>query len=1594
MVKNIPTIERSTKIRFGKNTLDDQAENTIVFNASNTAIQANTPGAVYLEPIRNRPDYDDPQIVLLMYNRDTKEITESGEAATDIIETTLEGATIRGNVINFSTVYFNNVEHASFVTDSNVGIRNTNPQHTLSIGSNVYFNDAGSNVLVVSGGVSIDGNLDVKGGITAITSNNLIIEDAIIELGKNNTSGDTTLDLGLIMGRPGSNVTVGFREETDEIVLAFTESSAYSNAIVPLTSEDINVHVYGRLYTESNVGVLNTNPMHTLDVGSNLYVDEFGSNILVVTGNTSVSGDLTVDTDTLFVDSSENKVGIKTVTPSAELHVVGNVYVSSNLTVDEDTLHVDVVNDSIGLGTVNPKANLHVIGNVYVSSNLTVDEDTLHVDVVNDSIGLGTVNPKANLHVIGNVYVSSNLTVDEDTLHVDAGGKSIGLGTVNPKANLHVIGNVYVSSNLTVDDDTLHVDAGGKSIGLGTVNPKANLHVVGNVYVSSNLTVDEDTLHVDAGGKSIGLGTVNPTSNLHVVGNAYVSSNVTTDGTLSLNHPTTALVTDLTSNVEVKLDQLSNVTIDTPIAEHLLVYDGSNWVNDFPQHTYIQIRNDLNGVNIEAGDAVYVKGTHNSNILNVGLAQSNSPSTMPCIGLSNQLLTPGQEGTAVAYGKALSVVTDTFLAGETVYVSNTVPGGLSNVKPFYTDSVPNLIQNVGVVTKIHASNGGVFVTGIGRANDVPNAQVVLDEGDINWVYVNDENNDFKKIEPSNLLTQLQTFEQVSAAGNVVSNVIEFKNVTTGLVTTSNLQVGSNISVTGLIDPNKKYLPMVDHDGFFKQSPVYLTDTGKYVISASEAEFLGNITLSGNNTIISSTSVTIEDRIFGIASNNAATDLDTGILIEHKDGDTYANVALIYHADDHRFSVGYTQNTFTDNHILHYQDPGGLVVDLLGNVQIQNSATLSSTLDVTGAATFANDLTVGAVSNLFVDVSTSRVGINEATPGASLDVGGDVNIQSGVNAMSKTSAALVVAGGVGVGGDVYASNTVLSGNFTVDTDTLIVNSTTDRVGINKEVPDVALDVVGDMVITDDFTVDTDTLRVDSVTDRVGINVSAPDASLHVIGNAYVSSNLTVDTNTLHVDAEGNKVGILTVNPEFALDVHGTSNVGALTATSLSVDTDTLHVDATNKRVGIETSSPEANLHVVGNVIVTSNLTVDTNTLHVDAEGNKVGILTVNPEFALDVHGTSNVGALTATSLSVDTDTLHVDATNKRVGIETSSPEANLHVVGNVIVTSNLTVDTNTLHVDAEGNKVGILTVNPEFALDVHGTSNVGVLTATSLSVDTDTLHVDATNKRVGIETSSPEANLHVTGNVYVSANLEVGASALYVDTVSATSNVGIGTSAPEYSLDVVGDINFTGDLYEGGSLFVSTPWEIESSPTALSYEKGNVGIGDANPAANLHVTGNVYVSSNLNVDANVFIAGGLVTNTGGVTKKTYSQTGTITSGTAPDIAIVFSDHAFSAKITAQLIESDIEISTLDIKVTGGRRGGASTSTLNIAKGPLSIFGDATSNPWSTTVGATTTTVTMTPSTNLDGEGHYNIFVEYVSADTGGSVSTIGGTSTGY
>jgi hypothetical protein len=1615
MVKNLPTVERSTKIRFGKNARDDQGENTIVFNASNVQFDATQPGSVYISPLRQVLDVSDRQIKILTYNRISKEITDSGVAAVDVLQPNLQATTNLGNTTT-NTIEFRNPE-TGFVTTANVGIANSLPVHTLDVGSNLYVDDTGSNVLVVNGNTNINGDIVVQGNaqidgvLTVINTENLTITDAIIELGRNNTVGDATTDLGIVMNRPGSNVTVGFLEGTDELALAYTETGADSKTITPLTSETLDVHVYGRVLTESNVGIINTSPIHTLDVGSNLFVDEYGSNVLVVSGNTSISGDLTVDEDTFHVDVGGKSIGLGTVTPDANLHVVGNVYISSNLTVDEDTLHVDATTNSVGIETKNPQANLHVVGNVYVSSNLTVDENTFHVDVGDKSVGLGTVTPHANLHVVGNVYVSSNLTVDEDTFHVDAGDKSIGLGTVNPQANLHVVGNVYVSSNLTVDEDTFHVDAENDSVGIGTVNPdanlhvvgnvyvsddltvatdtfhveastervgiktktpdaelhvvgnvyvssnltvdedtfhvdvttnsvgietkspqanlhvvgnvyvssnltvdtdtlhvdattnsvgietknpqanlhvvgnvyvssnltvdddtlhvnattnsvgietknpQANLHVVGNVYVSSDLTVDEDTFHVDAGDKSIGLGTVNPSANLHVVGNVYVSSNITTDGTLTLNHPTTALITDLTANVEVKLNQLANVTIDTTTLanEDMLVYDGSNWVNQLQNHTFLYAKAEET---IDKGDAVYATGTIGNNMFSIQKAQANSSATMPALGVAYQDFALNQEGLIVTFGRADGINTDNFQTGETVYVSNVTAGALSNVKPY---GATDLIQNIGLVVKGHPSTGIVSVTGVGRSNDIPNAPIVADEGDINYVYVNDANNDLKKILPTNLLTQLQTLQQVTDTGNTTSNTIQFTDVTTGLVTVSNVEVGSNISVAGLTDAVNKHVPMVGTDGFLEKSPIYFTPGGTYVVSAAEAEFLGNLTLSGNTTILNSESVTISDRIFGVAANNSASQLDSGFMIEHQEGDPleYANVALIYHADEHRLSISYTQNTFTDDHILHYEDETHqMLIDLRGNVQIQNNTTIGETLDVTGTVTFADDLTVGAVSNLFVDVSTSRVGINEASPGASLDVGGDARVQSTTDTATKTAGALVVSGGLGVASNIHSTNVYAASH-------------------------------------------------------VGVGTDAATAPIHLL-----VSGTGETTNGIYMkSAAGSATNDAIVNLEVAADggdAFMTWNASGGAAFAMGLDRSESLLTIANSSSDLTTNA-RLRMATDGAVTLTNATNATSKTTGALIVGGGLGV-------AGDIYATNtNFEDVEADSVNV-TDTTTSDSTTTGA----------LRVAGGVSTQENL---------------------------NVGGVTKVWDSTAVTGKTDGALVVVGG----VGIS-----GDIHATH-----ANLEdVEADSVNVtDTTAATTK----TSG---ALTVAGGVGISGALFGStadldGVVTLTDTTEATSSTTGALKAAGGVGIAK-----------DVYVGER------AYVTGGLVTNTGGVTKKTYSFSGDLASAqTIADstIKITFSAHVFYAKIVAHLVESDDEVSTLSMECGGGHWTGG--TPLAIAKGPLSIFGSASTNPWSSAVTTTTTEVSLKPTTDMAADGHYNVFIEYISQSSSGEVTKI-------
>ena len=126
------------------------------------------------------------------------------------------------------------------------------------------------------------------------------------------------------------------------------------------------------------------------------------------------------------------------------------------------------------------------------------------------------------------------------------------------------------------------------------------------------------------------------------------------------------------------------------------------------------------GTQLDAGTPVYIVDYHaGSSKPLIAPADASDSTKMPAIGITNDDIAGNAEGTVGVMGIIDGIDTTSpvsFNLGDVVYVAN--GGGLTNVKP---TAAAHLIQNLGRVTKINASNGRILLLGAGRVNDIPNS---------------------------------------------------------------------------------------------------------------------------------------------------------------------------------------------------------------------------------------------------------------------------------------------------------------------------------------------------------------------------------------------------------------------------------------------------------------------------------------------------------------------------------------------------------------------------------------------------------------------------------------------------------------------------------------------------------------------------------------------------------------------------------------------------------------------------------------------------------------------------------------------------------
>jgi len=202
----------------------------------------------------------------------------------------------------------------------------------------------------------------------------------------------------------------------------------------------------------------------------------------------------------------------------------------NTVAVDTNVLYVDAINNRVGIGTNNPDAKLSVSDDgqaVFEITPFTNDYGTTlrSYDTVDETFNY--LSYKASIHTF---YIG-----DAAKVRINSSG-NVGIGTTSPSEKLHVVGNAFLSANSAFKASYNNTDSYHGSMrwaGLQLGNNGVNKIVAGrtaaggsfqfwtnNTNDTANYTVTADGIMTMAmtNAGNVGIGTTNPASKLDVQG--------------------------------------------------------------------------------------------------------------------------------------------------------------------------------------------------------------------------------------------------------------------------------------------------------------------------------------------------------------------------------------------------------------------------------------------------------------------------------------------------------------------------------------------------------------------------------------------------------------------------------------------------------------------------------------------------------------------------------------------------------------------------------------------------------------------------------------------------------------------------------------------------------------------------------------------------------------------------------------------------------------------------------------------------------------------------------------------------------------------
>ena len=274
--------------------------------------------------------------------------------------------------------------------------------------------------------------------------------------------------------------------------------------------------------------------------------------------NISIVGDLTVDTNTLFVDSASNNVGIGTNSPNIKTHIYQDSASTIGLRIQNPNTSGSA-SSAVYFQSHNGTSRIYQLGQTLNIRNesdevaiWSANSEAMRIDSAGN-VGIGTSSPAEKLQInngrlrfleggqrqynIGIVSGTSDFAITDATfsserMRIDSSG-NVGIGTSSPAAPLDIFNS---SAYLIKAVRNLSTDAG---IQIGANNSGSFIDTVG-VHAFSIQTDGAERMRIDSSG-NVGIGTSSPATTLDVAA---------TTPTLRITNTKTTLLQEVVGSIE------------------------------------------------------------------------------------------------------------------------------------------------------------------------------------------------------------------------------------------------------------------------------------------------------------------------------------------------------------------------------------------------------------------------------------------------------------------------------------------------------------------------------------------------------------------------------------------------------------------------------------------------------------------------------------------------------------------------------------------------------------------------------------------------------------------------------------------------------------------------------------------------------------------------------------------------------------------------------------------------------------------------------------------------------------------------------------